>query len=147
MLRPHVVLDILANFTLFATDTEAAPHQDHLPLPAIRGLQQDRRRVLAGYPKKGLIWHFQGSGKSLLMVFAAQKLRLHPRLKNPTVLIVVDRIDLDSQITGTFTGADIPNLEKAESREKLQQLLAQDVRKIIITTIFKFGEADGRRVE
>jgi type I restriction enzyme R subunit len=59
------------------------------------------------------------------------------------VLIVVDRIDLDTQITGTFTGADIPNLEKAETREKLQQLLAQDVRKIIITTIFKFGEADG----
>jgi type I restriction enzyme R subunit len=94
-------------------------------------------------PRKGLIWHFQGSGKSLLMVFAAQKLRLHPLLRNPTVIIVVDRIDLDTQITGTFTGADIPNLEKAETREKLQQLLAQDVRKIIITTIFKFGEADG----
>jgi type I restriction enzyme R subunit len=77
------------------------------------------------------------------MVFAAQKLRLHPKLKNPTVLIVVDRIDLDTQITGTFTAADIPNLEKAESREKLQKLLGQDVRKIIITTIFKFGEADG----
>jgi type I restriction enzyme R subunit len=59
------------------------------------------------------------------------------------VLIVVDRIDLDTQITGTFTGADIPNLEKADSREKLRQLLAQDVRKIIITTIFKFAEADG----
>jgi type I restriction enzyme R subunit len=67
----------------------------------------------------------------------------HPKLKNPTVLIVVDRVDLDSQITGTFTAADIPNLEKAESREKLQKVLAQDVRKIIITTIFKFGEADG----
>src|SRR5437773_9806184 len=89
-------------------------------------------RVVAGHPKKGLIWHFQGSGKSLLMVFAAQKLRLHPRLKNPTVLIVVDRVDLDTQITGTFTAADIPNLEKADSREKLQTLLAQDVRKIII---------------
>ena len=83
------------------------------------------------------------TGKSLLMVFAAQKLRMHAGLKNPTVLIVVDRIDLDSQITGTFTGADIPNLEKADSRDKLQQLLAQDVRKIIITTIFKFGEATG----
>ena len=72
-------------------------------------------RVLAGYPRKGLIWHFQGSGKSLLMVFAAQKLRMHAGLKNPTVLIVVDRIDLDSQITGAFTGADIPNLEKADT--------------------------------
>ena len=98
---------------------------------------------MAGHPRKGLIWHFQGSGKSLLMVFAAHKLRLHPALKNPTVLIVVDRIDLDTQISGTFYAADMPNLVKADSREELQQLLAQDVRKIIITTIFKFGEADG----
>jgi type I restriction enzyme R subunit len=58
---------------------EEAPHQDHLPLPAIRGGQQDRRARAGGLqPKKGLIWHFQGSGKSLLMVFAAQKLRMHP---------------------------------------------------------------------
>ena len=44
------------------------------------------------------------------MVFAAQKLRLHPELKNPTVLIVVDRIDLDTQITATFNAADVPNM-------------------------------------
>jgi type I restriction enzyme R subunit len=143
MLRPHVVLDILSNFTLFATDKKQRRIKIICRYQQYEAANKIVERVLAGYPKKGLIWHFQGSGKSLLMVFAAQKLRLHPRLKNPTVLIVVDRIDLDSQITGTFTGADIPNLEKAESREKLQQLLAQDVRKIIITTIFKFGEADG----
>jgi hypothetical protein len=52
-------------------------------------------RVVSGYPKKGLIWHFQGLGKSLLMVFASQKLRMHPKLKNPSVMIVVGRIDLD----------------------------------------------------
>ena len=143
MLRPHVVLDILSNFTLFATDKKSRRIKIICRYQQYEGANKIVERVLAGYPKKGLIWHFQGSGKSLLMVFAAQKLRLHPRLKNPTVLIIVDRIDLDTQITGTFTGADIPNLEKAESREKLQQLLAQDVRKIIITTIFKFGEADG----
>ena len=143
MLRPHVVLDILASFTLFATDRKQRRIKIICRYQQYEGANKIVERVLAGYPKKGLIWHFQGSGKSLLMVFAAQKLRLHPRLKNPTVLIVVDRIDLDTQITGTFTGADIPNLEKAETRDKLQQLLAQDVRKIIITTIFKFGEADG----
>lgn len=143
MLRPHVVLDILANFTLFATDKKKRRIKIICRYQQYEAANKIVERVLAGYPKKGLIWHFQGSGKSLLMVFAAQKLRLHPRLKNPTVLIVVDRIDLDTQITGTFTGADIPNLEKADTREKLQQLLAQDVRKIIITTIFKFGEADG----
>lgn len=90
-----------------------------------------------------MIWHFQGSGKSLLMVFAAQKLRMHPAFKNPTVLIVVDRIDLDTQIIGTFTSSDIPNPEKADTREKLEQFLSQDTRKIIIATIFKFGEATG----
>ena len=143
MLRPHVVLDILSNFTLFATDRKKRRIKIICRYQQYEAANKIVERVLAGYPKKGLIWHFQGSGKSLLMVFAAQKLRLHPHLKNPTVLIVVDRIDLDTQITGTFTSADIPNLEKADSREKLQQLLAQDVRKIIITTIFKFGEADG----
>lgn len=140
MLRPQVVLDILASFTLFATDKKKRRIKIICRYQQYEAANKIVERVLVGQPKKGLIWHFQGSGKSLLMVFAAQKLRMHPRLKNPTVLIVVDRIDLDTQITGTFTGADIPNLEKADSREKLQQLLAQDVRKIIITTIFKFGE-------
>ncbi|MFO7632498.1 MAG: HsdR family type I site-specific deoxyribonuclease, partial [Caldilinea sp.] len=96
-----------------------------------------------GSPKKGLIWHFQGSGKSLLMVFAAQKLRMQPGLKNPTIIIAVDRIDLDVQISATFHATDIPNLVKAETREELELLLRQDSRKIIITTIFKFGEVEG----
>jgi type I restriction enzyme R subunit len=143
MLRPHVVLDILGSFTLFATDRKKRRIKVICRYQQYEAANKIVQRVVAGHPRKGLIWHFQGSGKSLLMVFAAQKLRMHAGLKNPTVLIVVDRIDLDTQITGTFTGADIPNLEKAESREKLQQLLAQDVRKIIITTIFKFGEATG----
>jgi type I restriction enzyme R subunit len=143
MLRPHVVLDILGSFTLFATNKKKQRIKIICRYQQFEAANKIVERVLAGYPRKGLIWHFQGSGKSLLMVFAAQKLRMHAGLKNPTVLIVVDRIDLDSQITGTFTGADIPNLEKADTREKLQQLLAQDVRKIIITTIFKFGEATG----
>ncbi len=141
MLRPHVVLDILGSFTLFATNKKKQRSKIICRYQQYEAANKIVERVLAGYPRKGLIWHFQGSGKSLLMVFAAQKLRMHAGLKNPTVLIVVDRIDLDTQITGTFTGADIPNLEKADSREKLQQLLAQDVRKIIITTIFKFGDS------
>ena len=143
MLRPDVVLDILGSFALFATDSKKRRIKIICRYQQYEAANKLVERVLAGYPKKGLIWHFQGSGKSLLMVFAAQKLRMHSGLKNPTVLIVVDRVDLDTQITGTFTGADIPNLEKADTREKLQQLLAQDVRKIIITTIFKFGETTG----
>ena len=143
MLRPPVVLDLLASFTLFATDRKKRCVKIICRYQQYEAANRIVGRVLAGTPKKGLIWHFQGSGKSLLMVFAAQKLRLHPGLKNPTVLIVVDRVNLDSQITGAFTATDIPNLEKADSRDKLRQLLEQDVRKIIITTIFKFGEASG----
>ncbi|WP_419601398.1 type I restriction endonuclease subunit R, partial [Thiolapillus sp.] len=143
MLRPHVVLDILQNFTLFATDKK------HRRIKIICRYQQYEAanlmvaRVVKGYPKKGLIWHFQGSGKSLLMVFAAQKLRMHHQLGNPTVMIVVDRIDLDTQITATFNAADTPNMIGAATRQELQSLLAADTRKIVITTIHKFGEADG----
>lgn len=144
LLRPSVVLDILQNFTLFATDKK------HRRIKVICRYQQYETtnklvaRVVAGYPKKGLIWHFQGSGKSLLMVFAAQKLRLHPRLGNPTVLIVVDRIDLDTQITATFNAADVPNMVGVGDRKELQRLLGQDVRKVLITTIHKFAETGGK---
>ena len=144
MLRPEVVLDIMQNFTLFATDKK------HRRIKIISRYQQFQtvnkmvERVVAGHPKKGLIWHFQGSGKSLLMVFAAQKLRMHSMLGNPTVMIVVDRIDLDTQITATFNATDVPNMVAVDTRELLQTLLAQDVRKVLITTIFKFAEAGGR---
>ena len=143
MLRPHVVLDLLANFTAYATDKKKHRMKIIARYQQYEGANLIVDRVVAGHPKKGLIWHFQGSGKSLLMLFAARKLRLYPALKNPTVMIVVDRIDLDTQISSTFYAADMPNLVKAESRADLQRLLEQDVRKIIITTIFKFGEAEG----
>lgn len=143
MLKPSVILDILNNFTLFATDREnrkiklICRHQQYEAANKIVD------RVVEGRTKKGLIWHFQGSGKSLLMVFAAQKLRLYPELKSPTVMIVVDRIDLDTQITATFNASDVPNTTPASSREELNNLLKQDIRKIIITTIHKFAESEG----
>ena len=143
MLRPQVVLDLLANFTAYATDKRKRRIKIIARYQQYEGANKIVERVVAGHPKKGLIWHFQGSGKSLLMLFAARKLRLHPALGNPTVMIVVDRIDLDSQISATFFAADTPNLVKADSRAELQRLLEQDVRKIIITTVFKFGEAGG----
>jgi type I restriction enzyme, R subunit len=143
LLRPEVVLDILASFTLFATDAKKRRIKVIARYQQYDAANRIVERVVAGRPRKGLIWHFQGSGKSLLMVFAAQKLRLHPDLKSPTVLIVVDRVDLDAQISATFHASDVPNLVKAESREQLEALLKQDARKIIITTIFKFGETEG----
>jgi type I restriction enzyme R subunit len=144
MLRPQVVLDILQNFTLFATDTKHRRIKLMCRYQQYFTTNQIVDRVVSGYPKKGLIWHFQGSGKSLLMVFAAQKLRFHPKLHNPTVVIVVDRIDLDTQITGTFNASDVPNMVGVGSRQELQTLLGQDVRKVLITTIHKFAEADSK---
>jgi type I restriction enzyme R subunit len=143
MLRPEVVLDLLANFTAYATDQRKRRIKIIARYQQYEGTNKIVERVVAGRPKKGLIWHFQGSGKSLLMLFAARKLRLDPELKNPTVVIVVDRVDLDTQISSTFYAADTPNLVKAEKRKELGELLAQDVRKIIITRIFTFGESEG----
>ncbi|MCI0397747.1 MAG: HsdR family type I site-specific deoxyribonuclease [Chloroflexi bacterium] len=143
LLRPEMVLDMLQYFTLFATDKKHRKIKVIGRYQQVQAANQIVERVTAGTPRKGLIWHFQGSGKSLLMLFAANKLRLHPALKNPTVVVVVDRVDLDTQITATFNAADVPNLVPAESREELQRLLAQDVRKVIITTIHKFAEAGG----
>ncbi len=143
ILNPEAVLDFLRFFTVHATDSK------YRKIKVIARFQQFQatnlivERVLLGKIKQGLIWHFQGSGKSLLMLFTALKLRAMAALTNPTMLIVVDRIDLDTQITGTFNASDVPGLISTESRSQLQDLLAQGARKIIITTVQKFGEAEG----
>ncbi len=143
MLTPANLMDIFQFFTLFATDKKFRKYKVICRYQQFEGANMIVERVLAGYPKKGLIWHFQGSGKSLLMVFAAQKLRMIPELKNPTVVIVDDRIDLETQITATFNASDIPNMAKAGTKDELIDFFKGDMRKILITTIFKFGEVDG----
>ncbi len=142
MITPEKVMDIFQFFTMFATDKKYRKYKIICRYQQFEGANLIVDRVVAGYPKKGLIWHFQGSGKSLLMVFAAQKLRMIPELKNPTVVIVDDRIDLETQITATFNASDIPNLASASTKEELISFFRGDMRKILITTIFKFGEVD-----
>lgn len=143
MITPQNVMDIFRFYTLYATDKEYRKYKIICRYQQFEGANMIVERVVKGYPKQGLIWHFQGSGKSLLMVFAAQKLRMTKQLNNPTVIIVDDRIDLETQMTATFNASDIPNLEKANSGERLEQLLKGDARKIIITTIFKFADVKG----
>lgn len=143
MITPEKVMDIFQFFTMFATDKKYRKYKIICRYQQFEGANLIVDRVIAGYPKKGLIWHFQGSGKSLLMVFAAQKLRMLPELKNPTVVIVDDRIDLETQITATFNASDIPGLASATSKEELIDFFRGDMRKILITTIFKFGEVEG----
>jgi len=142
MLKQEIVMDIFQFFTLFATDKKYRKYKVICRYQQYEGANLIVERVKAGYPKKGLIWHFQGSGKSLLMVFVAQKLRMTAELKNPTVVIVDDRIDLEMQITATFNASDIPNLQSASSKDELISFFKGDMRKILITTIFKFGEVD-----
>ena len=143
MLRPGTVLDMLANFTAFATEKGKTRIKIIARYQQVEGANAIVERVVAGRTRKGLIWHFQGSGKSLLMLFAARKLRMHPALKNPTILVVVDRVDLDTQISGTFYAVEMPNLVRTDSGAELIDLLTKDIRKVIITTIYKFGEAEG----
>lgn len=142
MITPEKVMDIFQFFTMFATDKKFCKYKIICRYQQYEGANLIVERVKAGHPKQGLIWHFQGSGKSLLMVFAAQKLRMMPELKNPTVVIVDDRLDLETQITATFTASDIPNLVSASTKEELMAFFKQDIRKICITTIFRFGDVE-----
>ncbi|MFC2165770.1 type I restriction endonuclease subunit R [Acidobacteriota bacterium] len=141
ILKPSVLLEILQNFSLFSSDKKKRRIKIIPRYQQYDGANKIVSRVLDGTIKQGLIWHFQGSGKSLLMVFAAQKLRRHPQLKSPTIVILVDRIDLDTQLTGTFNAADVSNLVAVDSIRELNDLLEKDTRKILITTIHKFKDA------
>lgn len=141
LLQPERLLDILQNFCLFTADKAKRRMKVVCRYQQYEGANKLVDRVLDGRLKKGLIWHFQGSGKSLLMVFAAQKLRRHPALKSPTVLVLVDRTELDSNITGTFNAADVANVETADSIKELHDYLEKGTRKIIVSMIHKFKDA------
>ncbi len=141
LLNPGRLLDIMRNFSLFSTDKKKRRIKIIPRFQQYEGANKIVERVKEGRIKKGLIWHFQGSGKSFLMVFAAQKLRRTPELKSPTVIILVDRTDLDTQISGTFNAADIANVETTDSIKELQTMLERDTRKIIVSMIHKFRDA------
>ena len=143
LLAPERVLDIYRYYTVFTGGSGGRKIKIVCRYQQYLGGEAIVQRVLGTYragsgPRKGLIWHFQGSGKSWLMVFAAQKLRRQNELKAPTVVIVDDRIDLEDQITGDFTRAEIPNVDGISTKEELETKIHQ--RKILITTIFKFGD-------
>jgi type I restriction enzyme, R subunit len=143
-LKPAHLLDFLLHFVVFETrkGTTAKKIARYQQFEAVNELV-DRTVLLAGHPvtpqdRTGLIWHTQGSGKSLTMVFAGQKLRRHPTLNNPTVLIVVDRRDLKTQLSDDFDAADYPNVEKALGVEDLKKKLRTDWRGTLVTTVQSF---------
>ena len=146
LIDPLRLLDIYRFFTVFTTTKDSSKkikvvcrYQQYYGGMAIVERVLARTKTGLG-PKKGLIWHFQGSGKSWLMVFAAQKLMKMQELNAPTVAIVDDRIDLRDQITGDFTRSEIENVDFAYTGEDLRNFFEQDQRKILITTIFLFGK-------
>ncbi len=141
LLSPVRLLDIMQNFSLFTSDKKKRRIKVIPRFQQYEGANKILERVKEGLVKKGLIWHFQGSGKSLLMVFAAQKMRKSPELKSPTVIVLVDRTDLDTQISGIFNAADIANVETTDNIRELQTMLEHDTRKIIISMIHKFRDA------
>jgi type I restriction enzyme R subunit len=118
----------------------AAYHQYHAVNKALAATEH--ASGAHGSRKAGVIWHTQGSGKSLTMAFYVSKLEKSPALRNPTVVIVTDRNDLDDQLFGTFTAH--PDLfqvtpEKAESRDDLRARLNRASGGIIFTTMQKFA--------
>ena len=113
--------------------------------PAVYGLPNAKSHP-AGDKRVGVIWHTQGSGKSLLMAFYAGQLVRRPELQNPTIVVVTDRNDLDNQLFGTFSMCrDLIRQTpvQAESREDLQKALARASGGVIFTTIQKFAPAKG----
>jgi type I restriction enzyme R subunit len=136
-------LDIIRNFITFekrrrqTTKILAAYHQYHTTNKAIKktieAINKDKR--------VGVVWHTQGSGKSLTMVFYTGKLILHKKLENPTIVVVTDRNDLDDQLFNTFSASQLllrQSPAQAKDREDLKKSLNVASGGIVFTTIQKF---------
>ena len=143
-LKPCHVLDFLQHFVVFETKKNQTVKKiaRYQQFEAVNDIVD---RTLAGIGKPvdaqdrtGLIWHTQGSGKSLTMVFAAYKLRRQDALSNPTVMIVVDRRDLKTQLSDDFDACDYPNVDKALGVEDLKKRLRNDWRGTLVTTVQSF---------
>jgi type I restriction enzyme R subunit len=138
-------LDYLRGFIVFEASRAglskkiAGYHQFHAVRHAVASTLAATRPE--GDRRVGVIWHTQGSGKSLLMVFYAGRIVVHPKMENPTLVVITDRNDLDDQLFGTFAGcADLVRQTpvQAESREHLGELLSVPSGGVVFTTIQKF---------
>jgi len=141
----HRLLDLVRNFIVFEDDGEkvtkklAGYHQFHAVNKAVATTVEASRTT--GDRRAGVIWHTQGSGKSLSMVFYAGKIVQHPAMENPTIVMLTDRNDLDDQLFDTFSFCkellrQVP--VQAESREHLRELLNVASGGVVFTTIQKF---------
>ena len=136
------VVKVLTDYILFTmADDELSkvilrPHQ-------MRATSKILDRAAVPQMKKGLIWHTQGSGKTYTMIVSAQKIMDDPVFSNPTVIILVDRNELESQLFTNLESAGIKSIEVAQSKRHLQQLLKDDNRGLIVSMIHKFDGMPG----
>lgn len=156
MLNKNTLLDLVRHFIVFETDKDkkdgsitiskkiAAYQQYNAVNKAITSTVNATKKD----KKAGIVWHTQGSGKSLTMVFYAGKMALEPELDNPTIVLLTDRNDLDDQLFGTFTRCQDALRQapkQALTREKLKELLKVSSGGIIFTTIQKFFPETGNK--
>jgi type I restriction enzyme R subunit len=136
--RPERLLDIIFNFVLFdAGEKKVARYQQYF---SIKKTILRIRNLEAGKRKGGVIWHTQGSGKSLTMVMLAQAIALDKSIKNPKIILVTDRVDLDNQITDTFKKCGM-RVDNASTGQRLVELLESKSDAVVTTVINKFEAA------
>lgn len=142
------LLQLIRDFTVFSETKSglakviAGYHQFHAVNHAVAATV--KASAPGGDKKVGVIWHTQGSGKSLLMAFYAGQLVRTPEMANPTLVILTDRNDLDDQLFGTFSMCqDLirQRPEQAHNREDLQKILSRASGGVVFTTIQKFSPA------
>ena len=143
LLRFHVVFETSDDDTVKKL---AGYHQFHAVSSALAAALAAAKP--GGDQRAGVVWHTQGSGKSLTMVFLAGRLILHPDMANPTIVVLTDRNDLDDQLFGTFSRCHEllrQRPEQASSRKHLRKLLAVASGGVVFTTVQKFMPEPGER--
>jgi len=139
LLKPTLVLDFIQNFIVFETRNDEITKKIGMQ-QQIEATNRIIDRINNTDIPKGLIWHTQGSGKTLTMLFTAWKLKRQQQLNNPTIIVAIDRLELQRQFRETFTNVDLPYVTYAESVRDLTSKVANQSREVIITTIQKFRE-------
>lgn len=138
LLHPGTVLSLLRDYVLFEQPEAAGATRKLLPrYPQVEGVEDIHSKVLRGRPG-GLIEHTQGSGKTLLMAFGSLRLLNDERVGGPTILVVLDRLDLIEQVQRQFMTAGLPHVSVADTKADLRETLRTDRRGIVLTTIFRF---------
>jgi len=141
LFKKENLLDLIRHFVIYELD-EGRTIKKLPRYPQIRATNKAIKKFQE-HNQGGVIWHTQGSGKSLTMAYIARKLQAEEfGFKNPTVIIMTDRIDLDRQITTTFINCGFKNVNQASSVVHLEKLLKNDYGGIITTTLQKFQEPD-----